>query len=914
MSCLDDPTVLRFVTGRLDEVARRRVDEELARCGRCADLVAELLRDRSTASADWGSMDPPPEESAEGDDLGDGGAASRYLVGDVIARGGMGTILAAFDRQLARPVAIKRLDSDRPARAARFAREIRVTASLQHPGIVPIYDSGLLPDGRPFYAMRRVHGASLEHEVARRRTGSERMALLAPVLAATEAVAYAHERGVIHRDLKPPNILVGRFGETVVIDWGLARTDDATTAHSAAAPADHDPIVTLDGDVLGTPRYMSPEQARGEPASLPTDVYALGAILYHALSGSPPVAAEGVSLVLEQVARSEVTPLARVVPGLPGDLVAIVERAMAARPEARYAHAGELAADLRRFQTGQLVAAYTYSRRDLVRRFARRHRAVLALAAAAAVMLAIGGAVSIRRIVGEREHADEQRLVAERERAGAEDLVQFLLHDLSLKLAVFGRLDVLSDVPDRVESYYLTTTAGRTERPETLPERAELHVVRAAVADSMGDGPAVLRHVTQGLAMLDRAPSTPRSEEVRGQLIGFRAMRTARQGDFARARGIYQVGIGVLRRIHTSDRAQRRRIQLELVKQLKERARTAERLGSASDADRDWREAVEILEAYRARDPQDLEAAERLGSVQMAMGQSRLRRGQLDAARPPIELALAAGELVTAREPGNKRFQNLLAMASLSLADIEAAEGRLDQADRLRIRARDLARGMAALEPAGAVWREVLGRAELNLGASAMERSDWAAAAEHLRSARQTHEELVARDPTNIYNRRQTAVSLAELARAENELGHTEQARATWQASLARLVDLAGSNTPKARMEWANGLRLYAAFERKAGRPDAAAEALEQARALVESTPPMVEEAADALYRSELWAEIGRTQAAQRRPREARDAWARAARLLRDLARQVPLEADAAKLLHEVESALAGARTSGKRR
>ncbi|HEU4533034.1 MAG TPA: serine/threonine-protein kinase [Polyangiaceae bacterium] len=418
MACLDDSTLLRFIDNELEEVARRDAEAEIGRCGRCAALVAEMVRG-DPALQSGARPSGPARAFGEAPAPADRGPCERYELGGVIARGGMGTILRAFDRRLARSVAVKRLDSNAAALAARFAREIRITASLQHPAIVPVYDSGVLPDGRPFYAMRYVPGASLQQVMAGRRGEGERLGLLVPMLAVAEAVAYAHERGIIHRDLKPSNVLVGPFGEAVVIDWGLAKLDDAPEAGpvAGARPGD-DPLATRAGAVLGTPRYMAPEQARGEVATRRSDVYALGAMLYHALSGVPPVAGDEVDAVLARAARAEVVPLARVAPGLPGDLIAVVERAMAPSPEDRYASAGELAADLRLFQTGQLVAAYAYSRRDLVRRFVRRHRAPLGLVTILLAILAVSGAFTVRCIVG--EHAG-------RERCEAEDLVHVRL-------------------------------------------------------------------------------------------------------------------------------------------------------------------------------------------------------------------------------------------------------------------------------------------------------------------------------------------------------------------------------------------------------------------------------------------------------------------------------------------------------
>ena len=917
MACLDDPTVLRFVTGRLDELAHRKVEEEVGRCRRCAALVAELIRDRPAPRRDSTANGSSPSSNAgeDGDDRehdrredsgeGEVDPRARYVLGKVIARGGMGTIQAAFDRQLDRAVAIKRLDSDRPELAIRFAREIRVTASLQHPGIVPIYDSGLLPDGHPFFAMRHVPGASLEQEIAGRRSHSERMALLVPVLAAAEAVAYAHERGVVHRDLKPSNILVGPFGETVVIDWGLARTRSTPAVESAGSPVDGDPIMTLHGTVLGTPRYMSPEQARGEPASFPSDVHALGAILYHGLAGSPPVVATEVKAVLEQVARSEVAPLAQVVPGLPGDLTAIVDRAMAPAPEERYSTAGELAADLRRFQTGQLVAAHDYSRRDLMRRFLRRHRAAVTLAALCAAAIAVVAVVSFQRILSEREHAEQERLFAERERAGAEDLVQFLVYDLRRKLRTVGRLDVLSGVADRVESYYLTTASGRAELPATLRARAELDDLRAEVANSAGDGAAADRHLRRGLALIERAPATPRADEVRAALLASMGLRAARRAELERARALFLESVRVRRAIRATDPAQRRRNDLELTGTLKRAAVLAERMGAPSDAEREWKEAASILEGYRARDG-GVDAAAGLGEIQLARGQNRFRRGDLDGAQEFLDLALAAGTATTAREPRNTQFQSLLTWSCLSLADLAGARGQLDAAQRLSERAGESARLIAAIEPASATWQSALGRAEMNLGGFALERKDTASAVEHLRSAQKAYEALVARDPSDNEIRRAAAVSIAQLAEAETGLRDTDEARESWRASLSHFARLAGSGSAKSRMEWANGLRLYAAFERSAGRSAPADDAVDKAMSLLESTPAMVETPSEISYRAGVLLEAGRAHAAHRRPRDARRAWERAAAILRARAKQAPLETDSVKVLRAIESELAG--------
>ena len=344
-----------------------------------------------------------------------------YEVEGSVARGGMGRIVRAHDRRLGRTVAIKEVLAH-PYRA-RFEREAMITARLQHPAIVPIYEAGQWPHGTAFYTMRLVTGATLADAIEGADSLEERVALTGHLVAITDALAFAHSKNIIHRDLKPLNVLVGEFGETVVIDWGLARelgepepVDDASI--EADATSDEGAAgLTRTGAVLGTPGFMAPEQARGDEVDCRTDVYALGAILYTVLVGHRPYrdTHEGVipGVLIDAVLTRAPTPILELEPRAPADLVAIAERAMSPDMEDRYDDARAMAAELHRFSAGQLLSTREYGVRELFGRWVKRHRTAVTVGAVALIALVAVGAFSVINITSSRNSERAARLAAE---------------------------------------------------------------------------------------------------------------------------------------------------------------------------------------------------------------------------------------------------------------------------------------------------------------------------------------------------------------------------------------------------------------------------------------------------------------------------------------------------------------------
>jgi WD40 repeat protein len=339
----------------------------------------------------------------------------RYEILCEHGRGGIGCVYRAHDRELGRDVAIKKLISRGNVRDMRFFREAAITARLEHPGVVPIHEAGWWSDGTPFYAMKLIAGRPLRDLVAERPTVEQRLGLLHHVVAVADAIAYAHARKIIHRDLKPANVIVGEFGETVVIDWGLAKDLAATeSAADAGSPstAQGDDDLTSEGSVLGTPAYMAPEQRRGGAVDQRVDVFALGMMLWQlcSLEAVPPA---------DPPQRRALLRRARV----DDDLIAIIGKAIAGDPQHRYRDAGALAADLRAFTSGARIAARRYSPLAVVAHWIRRHRMRAISMVIGLALLALAGRALLHAWVTERL-ADISVTQAEIE-AGR----QALLHD-----------------------------------------------------------------------------------------------------------------------------------------------------------------------------------------------------------------------------------------------------------------------------------------------------------------------------------------------------------------------------------------------------------------------------------------------------------------------------------------------------
>jgi WD40 repeat protein len=368
---------------------------------------------------------------------------TRYRVEHLHARGGLGEILVARDEALHREVALKVLQPGRahdPDSRGRFLREADITSQLEHPGVVPVYGLGQTGDGSPVYAMRFIRGETF-FEAARRfheaippggELGWRRpifQQLLQRFLAVCNTVAYAHSRDILHRDLKPSNILLGEYGETLVVDWGLAKslpaagTDTDPAAGTAGGPAE-----TQAGAVVGTPAYMPPEQAAGNWGQVGTasDIYSLGSTLYLLLTGEPPFQDVQIHDVLAKVRQGDFPPPRQRHRHVPPALEAICLKAMARRPQDRYPTALAMADDLERWLADEPVSAWPEPCVVACRRWLVRHSGRATAAAVALVALALlAGVTAVLKTANDRERwqrelAESRAAEARKERELAE--------------------------------------------------------------------------------------------------------------------------------------------------------------------------------------------------------------------------------------------------------------------------------------------------------------------------------------------------------------------------------------------------------------------------------------------------------------------------------------------------------------
>jgi serine/threonine-protein kinase len=758
------------------------------------------------------------------------------------AAGGLGAVFIALDRELHREVALKQIlerHADDADSRTRFVLEAEITGGLEHPGIVPVYGLGTYDGGRPYYAMRFVQGDSLKEAIERfhaderlrnepGRRSLELRKLLGRFLDVSNAIGYAHSRGVLHRDIKPANVIVGNHGETLVVDWGLAkvigRADPGGGERTLRPSSGSGSAETLPGSALGTPAYMSPEQAAGQLDSLGprSDVYSLGATLYCLLTGRPPFSGQAGD-VLRAVQKGRFPPPREVDSAIDPALEAVCLKAMALEPGDRYATTRALADDVERWLADEPVAAWREPLARRARRWARRNRTAVT-AAAVAVLMATAGLAAILGVQTRANHAlwdvnaslraanqREAQANAELRAANAEALRQ---SDLARRNFLKAR-QAVDDSFTRISE----STLLKSPLPGLQPLRKELlesglRYYQGFVREA-GDDPTVRSELAAAYLRAGSINADLGSlEEALKQLSA--------------ARGLYQ-------QLVAADAADRgRRIGLAECDQkagvaLYEQERYSEcipRLGQAI--------ALQQVLAHDA--PNDTRLLASLAASHNRLGAALFQVHRHDEGDMHFQSSAGLRERLVGLEPRNARFRADLAITRMNLAYVREMRGETEGvAKALRQARADLER-VVADQPDNVSFRADLGLACCNLGRFLAVCGRMQEALEALGRSEAVLRQLVRENPmVNLFRNRLifsanfAAKWLNAAGRPDEALGILRQSGAIVDADLERSAGRVDRRMDRAAIL----IHMGDALARK-GQPGPALEALNQAISIIE--------------------------------------------------------------------------------
>jgi serine/threonine-protein kinase len=741
----------------LVDALRHRIDALKA----MATLIGSTVP-RPDADGGAAPVPPPPRQSAT--------CVAEYREFRFHAEGGLGEVFVAHGEDLNRDVAMKFIKAQRvhdPDCQRRFFQEAEITGRLEHPGIVPVYSLGHDGDGSPCYAMRFIRGRTLEDAIQEFHGAGgpgpagrphQLRGLIKRLVAVCNTIAYAHSRGVLHRDLKPKNIMLDKYDETLVVDWGLARPFGRSEADRALGEQTLTPSSGNSGSgsptagVVGTPAYMSPEQADGrwDLVGPPSDVYSLGATLYVLLTGRAPFEGRHLGEVLDRVRRGEFPPPRQVRPRVPGPLDAVCRKSMALKIEDRYPTALALAEDLERWLADEPVTAYRDPLAVRLARWGRRHRTAAVSATALLVMAAAAMTVTTVLVERQKREVVRQKTLAEVNYRYARDAVDQMLTKV-------GEVD-LADVPqmepvrrkllEEARRFYLAFLGQRGDDPATRLEAGRAHRRLGDIQEMLGDHVGAEQSYRQALGL-----HRPLGEESPAEP----AFRQDLASDLSR------IGV-VLKKANRFQEAERAlRAALDLRVQLAAEAPDGlDRRQALADALYQWGALMARLPGKRREDEQAYREA--LALQQQLVEDSRaspefLREkarylnnlgmllegdGRLDQAEDAYREALEIQEALLEREPTVPGHRWHLARTSNNLGVLLLAEGRLPDAEAAARKALKLQEALAAEFPDVPAYAQELVAAQDNLGLILQARAPGEAEREY-RKALKRLESLAAR-------------------------------------------------------------------------------------------------------------------------------------------------------------------------
>ncbi|MFO0881703.1 MAG: tetratricopeptide repeat protein [Gemmataceae bacterium] len=711
----------------------------------------EATESRSSATPDIFSPPQPPPG---------------YEIVRVIGQGGMGTVYAARDIALDRSVALKFLQerlAGSELAGRRFLYEARVTARLQHPGIPPVHQVGKLPDGRPFLAMKLIHGQTLDRLIKEQGPGAARW--LGVFEAICQAVGYAHSQGVIHRDLKPGNVMVGAFGEVQVMDWGLAKLlgqrGQVEAGDAEAMPAEAVPLEnqTQAGTILGTPTYMPPEQAIGAIDRLDcrSDVFGLGAILCTLLTGKPPYQGTSAEAVRQLAAQGKLEEaFARLdTCGAEPELLALAKRCLAFEPEERPADAGALATavgELRRAAEARARAAELDRAQAEVRAAEqRKRRRVVLLASCGLVLVLSGGIVGTLR---EYWRAETARQNEQTQREQAEEARDQAKQRYLLALEAFH--DMVFDIQNQLEN-----------RPGTLALRKRLlgkaragldRLLVEAVRQGNPDRTLIYAHVRMGDVELLLGNTEPAHQQ-------------------------FQTSHDLAAKLLETD-PDDRDLQRDLGLIFERLGSVTLQLGQTQKALDHFQKARAITQRLVSTDPTDVEAQRDLSTNLTKLAEAMLQKSETQEALNFLRQGLEIRQRRVLEDPKNPQAQRDLSVSFSRLGDVTLRLGKVREARDFYQKAHAIDQHLAAVDPRDGQIQRDLGISFNRLGDVTQRLGQTQEALGYYRKGHEIDQRRVAEDPRNAQAQRDLSISYERMGNITLEMGQPQEALRLYQSSL----------------------------------------------------------------------------------------------------------------------------------
>jgi eukaryotic-like serine/threonine-protein kinase len=805
-------------------------------CSTCPELAEELGRRMALlrqldplvgggASADSEKTRP---EAAGGPSRQSATARAEFRDLRFHAAGGLGEVFLARNAELNRDVALKFLKPDRVRDAdsrRRFIQEAEVTGRLEHPGVVPIYAVGTDATGAPCYAMRFIRGETLQGAIdafhAAEKPGrdpSERSLALRELLnrfvSICNTIGYAHSRGILHRDLKPRNVMLGKYDETLVVDWGLAKPferdevareiGEETLTPSSGSGEDGSETPTV--GVVGTPAFMSPEQAEARwdlvgPAS---DIFALGGILYTILVGRPPYQGKKVGGILEKVKRCEFSPPRQIKPGVSQALEAICLKAMARRPEDRYTTALDLAADVRRWLAGEPVPAYPEPLVARARRWMRRHRTFVTSLAALSVFGLVVLTGFATAMAAKNRELDRQRVRAEKREALAIEAVKRFRDAVQANPELKDRpeLDGLRKtlLKEPLEFYRKLGDQLQTDRdtgPEALAKLAAAYFDLASTTAEIGSVPDAIRSHAEALAIREQlARDHPAVVEYQSDLamshveIGYLLGAT---GHGSEALESYRKALAIRERLASNHPAVTR-YQQDLADSHNRIGATLFARGRTGEALEAYQKSLAIRERLARDDPTIAEYRKREADSLFNIGLLQYYNGPMDEALEPYRKALAIREQLAREYPTDAGFQDLLARCCHNIGLVFQDMDRPSKAIEPYQRAVAIWENLAREHPSARSYPFLLAKSYNNIGNLARAEGRQAEALESHQKAMTIRERLTREQPAIIQYQNDLAESYGNIGYQMRAAGRQTEAMESYRKALVILERQARDN------------------------------------------------------------------------------------------------------------------------